>query len=341
MKGKQGAWQFDAFFILVMLIVFGAAFTTIYGKTNISSKFGILPKAILETYHRGEKILFYADYAAKNSIYQAAYDLGQKGGHYDIDFERASDTSIINCEDYMGYTLWQEECAPNIDSLKQNLGLYLNDNLNNYLLGYPEEDIAFASDNYDFLIKNDKIIGVAIENIEFNVKEAEERVFGIVSVGLNSRARLKDIAVDRIILHHTGGSTFESAYNTLIKRGLSVHYVVDRDGTVHSLVDEDRTTYHARGWNARSIGIEIVNTGNADMRYTDAQYNSINALIQDIASRWPGIEGDNEHVIGHYQASEIGKWDPSPNFEWARIGLPDHTILADLGKETPDGFGYA
>lgn len=366
MKGKKGGvWWFNAFFIFVILFILGVAFGTIYAKTNITTKFGDLPKTILETYHKGEKILFYVDYAAKNSIYQAAYDLGQKGGVYEA-----------GCGDYLGYNFWQDGCYPNKDSLKNGFGLYLNDNLNNYLLGYPEEDAIIPYDNYDFLIKDDRIVGIAIENIEFDIKreKKEKGAFEVVTEKkeeaatkemeealpkieiitkpgidvsdqyyghLNSKSRIAGVVVDTIILHHTGGSTFSSGYNTLTRRGLSVHYMVDIDGTIYYLVDEGKLAYHASGWNARSIGIEIVNTGKADMDYTDKQYTAVFNLVNNIVKRWPTISFDNTHIIGHYQASEVGKWDPSPNFEWARIGLPSHETLTAAQIEGLKEYGYA
>ena len=146
--------------------------------------------------------------------------------------------------------------------------------------------------------------------------------------------------VDRIILHHTGDDAASKTYSTLVKRKLAVHYIVDRDGTIYYAVDERKMAFHAKGWNTRSIGIEIVNTGYSDMEYTEAQYSSIRNLVNDIAKRWPSISADDEQIIGHYQASKVGKWDPSPNFNWAKIGLSNHIMLADLGKTLSSEFGY-
>jgi hypothetical protein len=144
-----------------------------------------------------------------------------------------------------------------------------------------------------------------------------------------------------IILHHTGDSSYKQTYTTLLKRGLSVHYILDRDGKVYSVVDESRLAYHAAGMNSVSIGIEIVNTGNKNMLYTEQQYDSLNKLLKGITMRW-NIPYDNEHIIGHFQTAQAktsGKWDPSPNFEWAKIGLPNHAtpVLSSIDKS----FGYA
>ena len=153
--------------------------------------------------------------------------------------------------------------------------------------------------------------------------------------------RPEGVIVDTIVLHHTGDDAAVKTYNTLNQRQLGVHYIIDRDGTIYYLVDESKMTYHAKGWNSRSIGIEIVNTGYKSMEYTDVQYDFIRKLINDIADRWPSIEVDDEHIKAHYEVSNIGKWDPSPNFVWSKIGLTTHPTLASLEKSLPDEFGYS
>src|SRR3546814_11398454 len=49
---------------------------------------------------------------------------------------------------------------------------------------------------------------------------------------------------------HTGSGT-----------GNSGHYYVDRNGDCHRFVAPDRVAHHVRGYNPRSIGIELVNAG--------------------------------------------------------------------------------
>jgi len=144
--------------------------------------------------------------------------------------------------------------------------------------------------------------------------------------------------VKRIILHHTADASAVETWSGLRNRetdsglGLSVHYIVGRTGIIYNPVPEDRRAYHAAGHNDYTIGIEIVHTGKKSMPYTEAQYASTKKLINDIAGRWPAIEFDDIHVLAHYQKTTSGKWDPSPNFDWSKIGLPNHKTLADLGK---------
>ncbi len=121
--------------------------------------------------------------------------------------------------------------------------------------------------------------------------------------------------------------------------GNSGHYYIDRDGTVLRYVPEERIAHHVRGQNPRSLGIELVNTGRyphwldsrhqaMDEAYTDAQVESLVALLQDLAARLPTLR----HIAGHEDldrervpASDDPavlvhrKLDPGPRFPWERV----------------------
>jgi peptidoglycan hydrolase-like protein with peptidoglycan-binding domain len=53
----------------------------------------------------------------------------------------------------------------------------------------------------------------------------------------------------------------ESCVRVLNKRGISVHFCVDNDGTIYQLLDTSNIAWHAGGksWNNSSIGVEISN----------------------------------------------------------------------------------
>ena len=174
--------------------------------------------------------------------------------------------------------------------------------------------------------------------LEYSKIKTKPGIEASYEYSLRSSSRAKE-NVNKIILHHTATASAEETFDVLKQRDLSVHYMIDKNGVIYYMVDEERLAYHASGWNDVSIGIEIINLGCKEDEYTDAQYESIKMLINDIATRWPSISFDNEHVIGHFQATESGKWDPSPNFNWTKIGLQNHATLADLGI-SPPGEGW-
>ena len=53
----------------------------------------------------------------------------------------------------------------------------------------------------------------------------------------------------------------ESCYKVLTKRGISVHFSIDNDGTIYQFMDMNDIAWHAGGktWNDRSLGVEISN----------------------------------------------------------------------------------
>ena len=128
---------------------------------------------------------------------------------------------------------------------------------------------------------------------------------------------------------------------------ISVHYIIDRDGTVTCYIPEDRVAYHAGSgtWeddpkytnfmNDYAIGIEVMAIGSQDdmaqylsadaynalapehIGFTDAQYEALKALVQDICAR-NGIPMDRSHIIGHEEYSPA-KTDPGALFDWSRL----------------------
>jgi N-acetyl-anhydromuramyl-L-alanine amidase AmpD len=174
-----------------------------------------------------------------------------------------------------------------------------------------------------------------------------------------SRPRGSNAVVDTIMIHFTSDIAAhpEAPYDLdrCIKifenYGVSAHYLIDRDGNVHRLVKEERAAFHAgKGvlpWhpyrtntlNSFSIGIELLAIGTKeemtkfvpvetfnkvagkDIGFTDAQYAAVTRLIADIRGRWPGINPNRHHVIGHNEYAPQRRSDPGKLFDWRRIGL--------------------
>ena len=53
----------------------------------------------------------------------------------------------------------------------------------------------------------------------------------------------------------------DSCYKVLQRRGLSIHFTIDNDGTIRQHLDLNHIAYHAGSskWNAKSVGVEISN----------------------------------------------------------------------------------
>lgn len=121
--------------------------------------------------------------------------------------------------------------------------------------------------------------------------------------------------------------------------GNSGHFYVDRDGSVHAWVPVERVAHHVRGFNPRSIGIELVNRGRfpdwldsrhqaMDEPYPDPQVAALVALLQRLAAELPSlrfIAGHEELDTEQVAASDDPalrvprKRDPGPLFPWPRV----------------------
>lgn len=68
--------------------------------------------------------------------------------------------------------------------------------------------------------------------------------------------------VDQFVLHYDACGTSRQCFKVLHDlRGLSVHFMVDLDGTIYQTLDLKERAWHATTSNDRSVGIEIANVG--------------------------------------------------------------------------------
>jgi N-acetylmuramoyl-L-alanine amidase len=150
--------------------------------------------------------------------------------------------------------------------------------------------------------------------------------------------------IDLLILHYTGMTSAEAALDRLCDPAaeVSVHYLVDEDGTVWQLVEETRRAWHAGRafWagasniNDRSIGIELVNPGHEHgyRPFPEAQIAALETLCREILARHPIAP---ERILGHSDIAPERKTDPGELFPWERlagagIGLwPDFTAYGN------------
>lgn len=122
--------------------------------------------------------------------------------------------------------------------------------------------------------------------------------------------------IRRIVLHTSEGSEASciSWFRNPSAR-VSAHYLVSHAGRITRFVPDMSVAYHARKYNADSIGIE--NEGRASRNgWTTAQYRSLAALVRGLCDRY-GIPKDRRFIIGHNEVPGSGKADPGRYFDWA------------------------
>ena len=153
-------------------------------------------------------------------------------------------------------------------------------------------------------------------------------------------------AIDLVVIHCTElpDLAMARAYGERVlyadsNTGNSGHYYVDRDGSIVEYVDPLRIAHHTRGYNLRSVGIELVNTGRypdwldsrrqaMDEPYTEAQIEALIALLNELRTRIPSLaqiagheDIDTDEVAATDEPSILvrRKRDPGPQFPWRRI----------------------
>ncbi len=87
--------------------------------------------------------------------------------------------------------------------------------------------------------------------------------------------------VDQLVIHFDASGTSRQCFQALHDvRGLSVHFMLDLDGTIYQTLDLKERAWHATSSNSRSIGIEIANVG----AYPPAQEENLREWYQPDAS---------------------------------------------------------
>jgi N-acetylmuramoyl-L-alanine amidase len=71
-------------------------------------------------------------------------------------------------------------------------------------------------------------------------------------------------SIRQFVIHHDGCTSSDMCFSVLQnERGLSVHFMIDNDGTIYQTIDLGLMAYHASEWNIDSIGVEMCNRGDA------------------------------------------------------------------------------
>lgn len=152
--------------------------------------------------------------------------------------------------------------------------------------------------------------------------------------------------VDLVVIHCTETPTLAIAREFGEKvlyagsgTGNSGHYYVDRDGSVTLYVRPDRVAHHVRGYNPRSVGIELVNTGRyphwrdsrqqaMDEPYPEAQVAALITLLRQLQAQLPALRfiAGHEDLDSGMEAAQDDptrqvprKRDPGPQFPWPQV----------------------
>lgn len=154
-------------------------------------------------------------------------------------------------------------------------------------------------------------------------EEQLERVRG----GGWSLEELQEV-VDQFVLHYDVCGTSKVCFKVLHdQRGLSVHFMLDVDGTIYQTLDLKERAWHATSSNSRSIGVEIAQIGARSARskhqleeWYDQDGKGLLLTIPsrfgtDLGIRTPDFVGrpaKPEMIVGEIQKKELFQYDYTP-----------------------------
>ncbi len=183
--------------------------------------------------------------------------------------------------------------------------------------------------------------------------------------GMNPPLDAVKSVIRQFVIHHDGCNTADMCFSVLQnERGLSVHFLIDNDGTIYQTIDLALMAYHASEWNTSSIGVELCNRGDAKKEpnyyssgkygpkrnvkpckingstflafdYTEAQYDSMLRLGRALQRLLPNLPAEFPQ-----SSAGVQSWDtmpPSSSFRFS--GYIGHYHLTNQ-KWDPGPFDF-
>ena len=143
--------------------------------------------------------------------------------------------------------------------------------------------------------------------------------------------------LDQFVLHYDGSGTSRQCFRVLHDvRDLSVHFLLDLDGTIYQTLDLKERAWHATSSNSRSVGIEIANLGAfrpGERSPLDEWYytNATGQMVLQVPPRFGPDTQRTPHFVGHpargerirgrVQGSDLEQFDFTPEQYAALIKL--------------------
>ncbi|MEO5802556.1 MAG: peptidoglycan recognition family protein [Verrucomicrobiota bacterium] len=143
--------------------------------------------------------------------------------------------------------------------------------------------------------------------------------------------------VDQFVLHFDVCGISRQCFKVLHDhRGLSVHFMLDVDGTVYQTLDLKERAFHATTSNTRSIGIEIANMGAYGTKtnetfekwYKREPDGETTLIFQDwlkpesiLTPNFVGHPARSEPVFGEVQGTQLWQYDYTPKQYAALVKL--------------------
>ncbi|MDG1049874.1 MAG: peptidoglycan recognition family protein [Planctomycetota bacterium] len=135
-------------------------------------------------------------------------------------------------------------------------------------------------------------------------------------------------ALDMFVIHYDVCGVSQTCFRVLHdRRGLSVHFMIDIDGTIYQTLDLRDTAWHARQVNSRSVGVEIANVGAYPLGSSEGKR---------ILDRWYRVDQQGPRITPPGDPEALGVL--TPGF----VGRParDRKIVGPVQGETREQYDF-
>ena len=128
--------------------------------------------------------------------------------------------------------------------------------------------------------------------------------------------------IDRIVVHQTAGADQGkfTAYNVANDHvnnndwaGIGYHYLITDGGNIYQTNEDNIISYHASGWNSRSIGVAITGNHTLGKSIDSKKYNALVYLLAKLCNKY-NLSVDE--IIGH---NETGSPKSCPNLNMDQL----------------------
>jgi N-acetyl-anhydromuramyl-L-alanine amidase AmpD len=156
--------------------------------------------------------------------------------------------------------------------------------------------------------------------------------------------------VDQFVIHFDATGTSRRCFEVLHdERGLSVHFMLDVDGTLYQTLDLKERAWHATTSNTRSVGIEIAQAGAfpvTQRRRLEPWYTNDASGVRLIFPQWMqptgiatpdfiGRPARPDPVIGRIQDIDLIQYDFTPQ-QYAALARLSATLTRIFPRLRPD-----
>lgn len=160
---------------------------------------------------------------------------------------------------WFGARAFNEEMICNIKSFQKQCGLpetgIVDDStFRRKLTDREAKDINFSASNPAVIYCNDKPIPIRWNK----VKTFKDKDGFVAREGSYKKAILRRNPT-MFVTHFDVCLSSKSCFDVLKQRNLSVHFMIDNDGTIYQTLDTKHIAWHAAGVNNASVGVEISN----------------------------------------------------------------------------------